>query len=171
MSVTALNRQIVTAVNGCRVEVLAKAQRIPESARCSTGFENESPVGFLSHAWTRKFLKRLSSEAAGAALWTDHDVCPALSAATHTDRVFQALHSVSGTEGSLQRRLTYVGRKNLSCCRRTIHIEPRAVQGCLNSHSLAALKRLLLRLTSRRKHAHKCQKHVSFFHNNSSDAV
>ena len=35
---------------------------------------------------------------------------PALPAATHTDRVFEALHAVSGAEGSLDRRLTYVRR-------------------------------------------------------------
>src|SRR5438552_2331777 len=126
----------------------------------------------LAHMPTRRFLKRLSGEAAGAALRTNHDICPALSATGHTDRVFQALHAVSGTEGSLHRGLTYVRRKDLSCCRRTIHIEPRAVQGCLNSHPLTALNHLLLRLTSRRcKHAHQCQKHVSFFHNNSSNTV
>jgi hypothetical protein len=101
------------------------------------------------------------------ALWTDDDVCPALSAARHTDRVFQALDPVCGTsQGSLDRGLANVRRKHLSCCRRTIHVEPRAVQGCLNGHPLLALKHLLLRLTSRRcKQAYQCQKHVSLFHN------
>ena len=92
-----------------------------------------------------------SSEAA-AAFWADHDVGSAPPATSHTDRVYQALHAVSGTEGSLYLRLAYVRRKDLSCCRLAIHIEPRSVQGRLNGHPLAALKVLLLRLTSRRKH-------------------
>src|SRR5262245_57659245 len=94
---------------------------------------------------------RSSEAAAAAALRTHDDVCSALPAAGHTDRVFEALHAISGAEGSLDRRLTYVGRKNLSCCRRTIHIESRPVQCCLNCHSLLALDHLLLRLTSRRR--------------------
>jgi hypothetical protein len=89
-----------------------------------------------------------SSEAA-AAFRTDNDVCPALAAATHADRVFEALHSVSRSEASLHRGLTYVRRKNLSCCARTIHIESRAVQRCLNRLRLLALDHLLLRLTTR----------------------
>src|SRR5437773_11324702 len=130
------------------------------------GFAIGSATTSRAPGW-RAHLAPRSSEAAAAALWADHDVRPALPATSHTDRVFQALHAVSGTEGSLHRGLTYVRRKDLSCCRRTIHIEPRAVQGCLNGHPLAVLKHLLLRLASRRKHSHKCQKHVSFFHNNS----
>jgi hypothetical protein len=134
--------------------------------------EMDPQMWSLAHMPTHQFLKRLSGEAAGAALRTNHDVRPAPPAASHTDRVFHALYSVcSSSKRPLYRRLTYVRRKDLSRCRRTIHIEPRAVQGCLNGHSLAALKHLLLRLASRRKHSHKCQKHVSFFHNNSSNAV
>src|SRR5215469_1098301 len=115
---------------------------------------------------------RNSETAAAAVLRTHDDVCSALPAAGYTDRVFEALHAVSGAEGSLDRRLTDVRRKNLSCCRRTIHIEPRAVQSCLDCHPLLALDRLLLRLTSRCcKHGYQCQKHVSCFHNNSSNPV
>src|SRR5215813_11119930 len=115
---------------------------------------------------------RSSEAAAAAALRTHDDVCSALPAAGYTDRVFEALHAVSGTEGSLDRRLTDVRRKNLSCCRRTIHIESRAIHCCLNCHSLLALDHLLLCLaTRRRKQAHQCQKHVSLFHNDSSNAV
>src|SRR5215831_8843475 len=113
---------------------------------------------------------RSSEAAAAAALRTHDDVCSALPAAGYTDRVFEALHAVSGAEGSLDRRLTDVRRKDLSCCRRTIHIESRPVQCCLNSHSLLALDHLLLCLTSRHcKHDHQCKKHASFFHNNSSN--
>src|SRR5262245_23628786 len=104
----------------------------------------------------RWVLKRLSGEAAGAALRTDDDVRPALSATPDTDCVLQALHSVSGTEGPLYRRLAHVRRKNLSCCRRTIHIEFGAIHCCLNGQPLTALKHVLLGLTSRRcKHAHQ----------------
>src|SRR5215470_14806163 len=109
---------------------------------------------------------RSSETAAATALRTHDDVCSALPATGYTDRVFEALHAVSGTEGSLDRRLTDVRRKNLSCCRRTIHIESRAIHCCLNCHSLLALDHLLLCLaTRRRKQAHQCQKHVSLFHN------
>src|SRR5262245_10540197 len=122
--------------------------------------------------WARHLPPPRSSEAAAtAALRTHDDVCSALPAAGYTDRVFEALHAVSGAEGSLDRRLTDVRRKNLSCCRRTIHIESRPIQSCLNCHSLLALDHLLLCLASRRQHSHQCQKHVSLFHNDSSDAV
>src|SRR5262249_46734593 len=94
---------------------------------------------------------RSSEAAAAAALRTHDDVCSALPAAGYTDRVFEALHAVSGAEGSLDRRLTDVRRKNLSCCRRTIHIESRPVQSCLNCHPLLALDHLLLCLASRRR--------------------
>jgi len=102
--------------------------------------------------WARQLPPPRSSEAAAAAaLRTHDDVCSALPAAGYTDRVFEALHAVSGAEGSLDRRLTDVRRKNLSCCRRTIHIESRPVHGCLNCHSLLALDHLLLCLASRRR--------------------
>src|ERR1051325_8455916 len=126
----------------------------------------------LAHTPVRLLLECLSSKAAGSALWTDNDVCPAFPAASHTDCVFQSLHSVDVNEGPLYGRLAYVRRKNFSCCRRTIHIEPGAVHGCLNGHPLTALKHVLLGLTSRRcKHAHQCEKHVSHSHNDSSDVV
>lgn len=48
------------------------------------------------------------SSKAAAALRTHDDVCPALPAATHTDCVFEALHSVSGSEASLHFRLADV---------------------------------------------------------------
>src|SRR5262249_4729165 len=113
-----------------------------------------------------------SEAAAAAALRAHDDVCSTLPAAGHTDRVFEALHAVSGAEGPLDRRLTHVRRKNPSCCRRTIHIETRAVQGCLNCHPLLALHHLLLRLASYcGKGADECQKHVSLFHISSSNAV
>ena len=116
--------------------------------------------------WARQLPPPRSSKAAAAALRTHDDVCSALPAAGYTDRVFEALHAVSGAEGSLDRRLTDVRRKNLSCCRRTIHIESRPIQSCLNCHSLLALDHLLLCLASHCcKHAHQCQKHVSIFHN------
>src|SRR5215471_8927782 len=89
-----------------------------------------------------------SEAAAAAALRTHDDVCSALPAAGHTDRVFEALHAVSGTEGSLDRRLTYVRRKHLSRCALTVHVESRTIQCCFNCHSLLALHHLLLRLTS-----------------------
>src|SRR5262245_64367138 len=109
--------------------------------------------------WARHLPPPRSSEAAAtAALRTHDDVCSALPAAGDTDRVFEALHAVSGAEGSLDRRLTDVRRKNLSCCRRTIHIEPRAIHGCLNCHSLLALDRLLLRLAARRQHGKNYQR-------------
>src|SRR5262245_65229768 len=112
----------------------------------------------------RWVLKRLRSEAASSALRTNHDIRPALSATPYTDRVFEALHAVSGAEGSLDRRLADVRRKNLSCCRRTIHIESRPVHVCLNCHSLLALDHLLMWLASRRQHGNQCEQRVSFFH-------
>ena len=104
--------------------------------------------------WARQLPPPRSSEAAAAAaLRTHDDVCSALPAAGYTDRVFQALDPVCGTsQGSLDRGLANVRRKNLSCCRRTIHIESRPVQSCLNCHSLLALDHLLLCLASRRQH-------------------
>src|SRR5215467_13072743 len=104
---------------------------------------------------------RNSETAAAAVLRTHDDVCSALPAAGYTDRVFEALHAVSGAEGSLDRRLTDVRRKNLSCCRRTIHIESRPIQCCLNCHSLLALDHLLLRLASYcGKGADQCQQYA-----------
>ena len=115
--------------------------------------------------WARQLPPPRSSEAAAAAaLRTHDDVCSALPAAGYTDRVFEALHAVSGAEGSLDRRLTDVRRKNLSCCRRTIHIESRPIQSCLNCLSLLALDHLLLCLASRRQHGQNYQRYVFLFH-------
>src|SRR6516162_7999282 len=115
--------------------------------------------------WARQLPPPRSSEAAAAAaLRTHDDVCSALPAAGYTDRVFEALHAVSGAEGSLDRRLADVRRKNLSCCRRTIHIESRPIQSCLNCHSLLALDHLLLCLASRRQHGQNYQRYVFLFH-------
>src|SRR5262245_39192682 len=101
---------------------------------------------------------RSSEAAAPSALRTDDDVCPALPAASHADRVFETLHAVSGAEGSLDRRLTYVRRKHLSRCALTVHIESRPIQCCFNCHSLLALDHLLLRLASYcGKGADQCQ--------------
>ena len=107
-----------------------------------------------------KALERRSSQ---SRLGTHHNVCPALSATPDTDCVFEALYSVGANEGALYRRLTYIRRKNLACCRRTVHIEPRAVNCCLNRQSLTALKHVLLRLTSRCKHGNKRHKDVCGF--------
>src|SRR6516162_3142771 len=145
-----------------------KRQRIGEEAECSC---TNSRARFqlnpddVSRTLGAKLPPARSSEAtAAAALRTHDDVCSALPAAGYTDRVFEALHAVSGAEGSLDGRLTDVGRKNLSCCRRTIHIESRPVQSCLNCHSLLALDHLLLCLASRRQHGQNYQRYVFLFH-------
>src|SRR5262249_7638813 len=110
-------------------------------------------LSVLNHG--RKLSPPRSCEAA-ATLRTHDDVCSAIPAASDTNRVFDTLHSVSGAEGSLYRGLAHVCRKNLSCCRLTIHIEPGPIQCCLNCHSLLALHHLLLCLASHGgKHADK----------------
>ena len=98
-----------------------KRQRIGEEAECSC---TNSRARFqlnpddVSRTLGAKLPPARSSEAtAAAALRTHDDVCSALPAAGYTDRVFEALHAVSGAEGSLDGRLTDVRRKNLSCCR------------------------------------------------------
>src|SRR5215813_7662451 len=85
---------------------------------------------------------RSSEAAAAAALRTHDDVCSALPATGYTDRVFEALHAVSGAEGSLDRRLTDVRRKHLARYALTIHVESRPIQCCLNRHSLLTLDHL-----------------------------
>ena len=141
-----------TALNGYNI----KRQRIGEEAersRTNSGADFSSIRMTYRARWARQLPPPRSSEAvAAAALRTHDDVCSALPAAGYTDRVFEALHAVSGAEGSLDRRLTDVRRKNLSCCRRTIHIESRPIQSCLNCHSLLALDHLLLCLASGRQH-------------------
>ena len=57
-----------------------------------------------------ELLPPLGGKAAGAALGADYYVRPALAAASDADRVFEALHSVRGSEASLHCRLAYVGR-------------------------------------------------------------
>jgi hypothetical protein len=119
-----------------------------------------------------KSSKRLSSETSRTALRTNYDVRSALSATPDADRVFQTLHSVGINEGALQSRLADVRRKNLSCCRRTVHIESRAIQRGLNCHALLTLQHVLLGLASRHKHRCRRQKHhVTLFHNDTSIEV
>lgn len=118
----------------------------------------------LDQAITDKGLPSRSSEAT-AAFWTDHDVRPALAAALHTDRVFEALHSVSGSPTSLHLGLTYVRRKNLSCCAWTIHVKLGTTHRCLNRHRLFTLNCLLLCLAGRGEKANERQQCVSLLHN------
>src|SRR6516165_1128946 len=99
------------------------------------------------HSKKAQLLPPRSSEAA-AALRTHDDVRPALTAAGHADRVYDALHSVSRSEAPLYLRLTHVGRKHLPRCALTVHVESRPVQCCLNCHSLLTLDHLLLCLAS-----------------------
>src|SRR5262249_23325643 len=98
----------------------------------------------------RELLPPRCSEAA-AALRTHDDVCSAFAAPGHADGVLQALHSVSGSEASLDLRLAHIRRQHLSRCALTIHIESRPIQCRLNCHSLLALDHVLLRLTSNRR--------------------
>lgn len=141
MAVAGLNRYIVGALQRKDTAKLRETQTSADS-------EKKTQMRSLAPHAGRLVTSRSSEAAAATVLRAHHDVCSALPAAGHTDRVFKALHSVRRSEAPLYRRLANIRRKNLSRCRRTIHIKTGAVQCCLNRHSLLALNHLLLRLAS-----------------------
>ena len=99
---------------------------------------------------SRAITPSLRSEAARAALGADHDVCPALAAASHTNRVFEALHSIRSLQRPPVWKVDLRSSKELVLLpTNTISNRARLARGCLNGHPPDCLHSAA-RLTSRR---------------------